>query len=86
MPASKPQGRANNIPCAVYYKLTLPLSPTYINGSVTESNKMGWIGIAVNGITLFGPEEIGNSNAVEGGGMIQVERAALIRHSCYSSR
>lgn len=66
------QGNANNLPCEVPYRLSLPLAPTY-RESITEVAQSGWIGVATNGVPLFGPGEAGGTNAVEGNNPIEVE-------------
>jgi|EP00945_MAST-04E_sp_MAST-4E-sp1_P008722 hypothetical protein len=53
-----------NPPCSIPFKITLPLNGEY-KSTMTEPPALGILGIASNGVALYGAQEGGGTNAAE---------------------
>eukprot|EP00588_Corethron_pennatum_P035950 CAMPEP_0194345440 /NCGR_PEP_ID=MMETSP0171-20130528/104854_1 /TAXON_ID=218684 /ORGANISM="Corethron pennatum, Strain L29A3" /LENGTH=343 /DNA_ID=CAMNT_0039112417 /DNA_START=163 /DNA_END=1190 /DNA_ORIENTATION=+ len=60
-----------NIPCEIRWAITLPLVPEKPEGEIQEIPIRGIIAMSTNGVPAFGPQEVGNDNAVDPTGPIQ---------------
>jgi len=57
------QGNPNS-PCEINWAITIPLNPTVAN-SKSELGTRGIVGMSLNGVPAYGPQEGGSTNAVE---------------------
>ena len=53
-----------NVPCDVPYHISIPLFPQY-KATPTEPPPLGILGIATNGVAIYGAQEGGGTNAAE---------------------
>ena len=53
-----------NVPCDIPFHITLPLFPAY-KATPTEPPPLGILGIATNGVAIYGAQEGGGTNAAE---------------------
>ena len=58
-----------NSPCTQDWQFRMPLSPSTVSIK-TELPSLGVIGVAINGVAIYGPQEGGGTNAVEPDGSI----------------